>query len=101
MHRDWVKGGGVSKRETLVLAHVSSPFGRGWVRVRKLESRNRRPDPGFGFFFDLDPTSGFFFDLDPTRTTMLSTLVPRLNVHHKQLFFSDNPIFVEGILDAQ
>jgi len=24
-----------------------------------------------------------------------------LNVHHKQLFFSDNPIFVEGILDAQ
>ncbi len=24
----------------------------------------------------------------------------RLNAHHKQLFFSDNPIFVEGILDA-
>lgn len=31
----------------------------------------------------------------------LVSLVPRLNVHHKQLFFSDNPIFVEGILDAQ
>lgn len=31
----------------------------------------------------------------------LSSLIPRLNVHHKQLFFSDNPIFVEGILDAQ
>ncbi|MDR3510929.1 MAG: AAA family ATPase [Caulobacteraceae bacterium] len=31
----------------------------------------------------------------------LTSLVPRLNVHHKQLFFSDNPIFVEGILDAQ
>ena len=28
-------------------------------------------------------------------------LVGRLNAHHKQLFFSDNPIFVEGILDAQ
>jgi hypothetical protein len=40
-------------------------------------------------------------DLDPTATARLSTLVPRLNVHHKQLFFSDNPIFVEGILDAQ
>lgn len=40
-------------------------------------------------------------DLDPTATTRLSTLVPRLNVHHKQLFFSDNPIFVEGIFDAQ
>jgi hypothetical protein len=26
----------------------------------------------------------------------LASLVPRLNVHHKQLFFSDNPIFVNG-----
>ena len=26
--------------------------------------------------------------------------VRRLNSHHKQLFFSDNPVFVEGILDA-
>ena len=25
----------------------------------------------------------------------------RLNAHHKELFFSDNPIFVEGILDSQ
>lgn len=39
--------------------------------------------------------------LDAAATTRLATLVPRLNVHHKQLFFSDNPIFVEGILDAQ
>ncbi len=31
----------------------------------------------------------------------LASLVPRLNVHHKQLFFADNPIFVEGISDAQ
>ncbi|MET1413079.1 AAA family ATPase [Roseibium sp. HPY-6] len=30
-----------------------------------------------------------------------ASLVPRLNVHHKQLFFSDNPIFVEGVFDAQ
>jgi predicted ATPase len=41
------------------------------------------------------------FDMDSASTARLSTLVPRLNVHHKQLFFSDNPIFVEGILDAQ
>ena len=27
--------------------------------------------------------------------------IRRLNAHHKQLFFSDNPIFVEGILDGQ
>ena len=28
------------------------------------------------------------------------TFVRRLSAHHKQLFFSDNPVFVEGILDA-
>jgi hypothetical protein len=39
--------------------------------------------------------------LDAEATTKLSSLVPRLNVNHKQLFFSDNPIFVEGIFDAQ
>lgn len=39
--------------------------------------------------------------IDASATARLSSLVPRLNVHHKQLFFSDNPIFVEGILDAQ
>jgi hypothetical protein len=31
----------------------------------------------------------------------LVSLIPRLNVHHKQLFFADKPIFVEGISDAQ
>lgn len=40
-------------------------------------------------------------DADPERSARIASLVPRLNVHHKQLFFSDNPIFVEGILDAQ
>ena len=29
-----------------------------------------------------------------------NSFVRRLNAHHKQLFFSDNPIFVEGIHDA-
>lgn len=40
-------------------------------------------------------------NLDAAATARLASLVPRLNVHHKQLFFSDNPIFVEGVLDAQ
>jgi hypothetical protein len=39
--------------------------------------------------------------LDAAATSRLSTVLPRVNVHHKQLFFADNPIFVEGILDAQ
>jgi hypothetical protein len=40
-------------------------------------------------------------ELDQAATSRFSSLVPRLNVSHKQLFFSDNPIFVEGIFDAQ
>lgn len=40
-------------------------------------------------------------DLDEHEAARLSSLVPRLNVHHKQLFFADSPIFVEGILDAR
>ncbi len=31
----------------------------------------------------------------------LASFMGRLNAYHKQLFFSDNPIFVEGILDAR
>ena len=36
-------------------------------------------------------------DVDISST---SSLARRLNAHHKQLFFSDNPVFVEGIHDA-
>ena len=39
--------------------------------------------------------------LDSPAIKGFSSFVPRMNVHHKQLFFSDHPIFVEGILDAQ
>lgn len=52
--------------------------------------------------FDLSySTPKHIFGLGTEATDRLATLVPRLNVHHKQLFFSDNPIFVEGILDSQ
>ena len=40
------------------------------------------------------------FDLASTASTKPLPVARRLNAHHKQLFFSDNPIFVEGILDA-
>ena len=33
--------------------------------------------------------------------TLTASFIRRLNAHHKQLFFSDNPIFVEGIHDAR
>lgn len=40
-------------------------------------------------------------DLDLDISSRSLSLTQRLNAHHKQLFFSDNPIFVEGILDAR
>ena len=40
------------------------------------------------------------FDQDSAASTKPLSVARRLNAHHKQLFFSDNPIFVEGILDA-
>ena len=40
-------------------------------------------------------------DLDANTEKHFTSLIPRINTHHKQLFFSDNPVFVEGILDAQ
>ena len=39
-------------------------------------------------------------NLQPGIDAPLS-FIRRLNAHHKQLFFSDNPVFVEGILDSQ
>ncbi len=41
------------------------------------------------------------FDKTDLEISTFSTIIPRLNVHHKQLFFSDCPVFVEGIFDAQ
>ena len=50
--------------------------------------------------FDLDysiPKQVGCLDISLSQSA-LGTL--RMNAHHKQFFFSDNPIFVEGILDA-
>ena len=43
----------------------------------------------------------FVADLEADASERISSFIPRLNVQHKQLFFSDNPIFVEGIFDSQ
>jgi predicted ATPase len=51
--------------------------------------------------FTSDHAMPTFIDQKSAENGRLSSLIPRLNVHHKQLFFSDNPIFVEGVLDQQ
>ncbi|MEJ8840488.1 ATP-dependent nuclease [Ramlibacter sp. AN1133] len=40
-------------------------------------------------------------NLNEEQERRVAAIVPRLNAQHKQFFFSDNPIFVEGIIDAQ
>lgn len=40
-------------------------------------------------------------DADGSTVADLAALSLRLNAHHKQLFFSDNPVFVEGPFDSE
>lgn len=39
-------------------------------------------------------------NIDDEKLKQFSPLISNLNVHHKQLFFADSPIFVEGIFDS-
>ncbi|WP_082012943.1 ATP-dependent endonuclease [Belnapia sp. F-4-1] len=64
----------------------------------------------FRSIFELQSVISFSIDHLPPRNLLtldqrsiesLTTLVSRINVHHKQFFFSDNPVFVEGIFDSQ
>lgn len=40
-------------------------------------------------------------DLNTQDEYVLSRFLPRFNTHHKQFFFSPNPVFVEGYTDQQ
>ena len=40
-------------------------------------------------------------DLDGQDLYVLNKFLPRFNTHHKQFFFSSNPVFVEGYTDQQ
>ena len=40
-------------------------------------------------------------DLDAQDEFILKRFLPRFNTHHKQFFFSPNPVFVEGYTDQQ
>lgn len=52
------------------------------------------------FHSDFSEPSHLFSKTD-AEISEFSSIIPRLNVHHKQLFFADCPTFVEGIFDAQ
>lgn len=83
----------VDKKKKIVFLVTHSPFILDFRSVEDVKSV---------LSFNLNYSApSHILGIDAAATARLSALVPRLNVHHKQLFFSDNPIFVEGILDAQ
>ncbi|WP_429178814.1 ATP-dependent nuclease [Aeromonas salmonicida] len=43
----------------------------------------------------------YISDLDENDKYVLNRFLPRFNTHHKQFFFSPNPVFVEGYTDQQ
>ena len=52
-------------------------------------------------FYANHSTPKFIGEVQEKEKIDLASLIPRLNVHHKQLFFADHPIFVEGSSDSQ
>ncbi len=85
-------GRGLARRKAIILI-THSPFILDIKTVEDLQSIY-----SFSGKHELPANAGV---LDHQASVRLRTLVPRLNVHHKQLFFADDPIFVEGITDAQ
>jgi len=51
----------------------------------------------FNSKFDIPSHIG---NIDKKILSQFSSLIGNLNVHHKQMFFADYPIFVEGIFDS-
>lgn len=49
----------------------------------------------------LDKIPTYVSDLDGNDSYILKRFLPRFNTHHKQFFFSPNPVFVEGYTDQQ
>lgn len=49
----------------------------------------------------LDKIPTYLTELDADDQFILKKFLPRFNTHHKQFFFSPNPVFVEGYTDQQ
>lgn len=81
--------GGTGKKLIFLFTH--SPY---FVDIRSLDDlknflvfQSGRPPTAIG-------------ELEEWEATVLRRLLPRLNTHHKQFFFSTHPIFVEGYTDC-
>ncbi len=82
----------IDSSKKLVFLFTHSPY---FVDIRTLEDlknflvfQSGRPPTAVG-------------ELEEWEATVLKRLLPRLNTHHKQFFFSTHPVFVEGYTDCQ
>ena len=81
-----------NSRNKLVFLITHSPFILDFKSVDDLKSV---------ISFSLDYSIPRRWLMPDADSSSAASLVRRLNSHEKQLFFSDNPIFVEGKLDAE
>lgn len=49
----------------------------------------------------MDKVPTYVTELEENDSYVLKRFLPRFNTHHKQFFFSPNPVFVEGYTDQQ
>ena len=83
-------GGGGKKKLVFLITH--SPFILDFKSPEDLRSV---------MSFSLDYSIPKRLSATNAISSSTTSLIKRLNAYQKQLFFADNPIFVEGILDAQ
>lgn len=79
-----------SKKIIFIITH--SPY---FIDIRSLDDLKSILVCGAGKV----PT--FVEELDENDSYILNKFLPRFNTHHKQFFFSPNPVFVEGYTDQQ
>lgn len=79
-----------SKKLFFIVTH--SPY---FIDVRTIDDLKNT------IIFQPDKLPKYISKLESEDEYKLNSLLPRLNTHHKQFFFSSKPIFVEGNTDQQ
>lgn len=78
------------KKQFFIITH--SPY---FLDIRTIEDLKNV----FVFHYNKPPT--YIKELDESDEFIIKKFLPRFNTHHKQFFFSPNPVFVEGYTDLQ
>lgn len=79
-----------SKKLFFIITH--SPY---FIDIKNLDELNNI------LVCHMDKVPTYVSNLDANDSYVLKRFLPRFNTHHKQFFFSPNPVFVEGYTDQQ